>query len=216
MEYQMRNWYYFNWLCGDHILEQHIHQIDVANWFIGAYPESAQGMGGREVRTGPDHGHIYDHHFVEFTYPDGQVIASQCRHQPNTMSRVDEVFQTLEGTIYVNGGDTGQLTTWNGNRLYEHDGEEDPNPYQQEHDELFASIRRGEVISDTEFGAKSTLTAIMGRMATYTGQVISWEDVMNSQELLVPDDFDWDSEPPVVPDENGNYPVPKPGVTQIV
>jgi myo-inositol 2-dehydrogenase / D-chiro-inositol 1-dehydrogenase len=216
MEYQMRNWYYFNWLCGDHILEQHIHQIDVANWFIGDYPESAQGMGGREVRTGPDHGHIYDHHFVEFTYPGGEVIASQCRHQPNTMSRVDEVFQTLEGTIYVNGGDTGQLTTWNGNRLYEHDGEEDPNPYQQEHDELFASIRRGEVISDTEFGAKSTLTAIMGRMATYTGQVISWEDVMNSQELLVPDEIDWDSEPPVVPDENGNYPVPKPGVTQIV
>ena len=216
MEYQMRNWYYFNWLCGDHILEQHIHQIDVANWFIGAYPESAQGMGGREVRTGPDHGHIYDHHFVEFTYPDGQVIASQCRHQPNTMSRVDEVFQTLEGTIYVNGGDTGQLTTWNGNRLYEHDGEEDPNPYQQEHDELFASIRSGEVISDTEFGAKATLTAIMGRMATYTGQVISWEDAMNSKEVLVRDDLDWDSEPPVVPDENGNYPVPKPGVTQIV
>ncbi len=215
MEYQMRNWYYFNWLCGDHILEQHIHQIDVANWFIGDYPESAQGMGGREVRTGPDHGHIYDHHFVEFTYPGGEVIASQCRHQPNTMSRVDEVFQTLDGTVYVNGGDSGLLTTWNGNRVYEHDGEEDPNPYQQEHNELFASIRRGEVISDTEFGAKSTLAAIMGRMATYTGQVISWEDVMNSQELLVSDEIDWDSEPPVVPDENGNYPVPKPGVMQM-
>ncbi|WP_273567423.1 Gfo/Idh/MocA family protein [Maribacter halichondriae] len=93
LEYQMRNWYYFNWLCGDHILEQHIHNIDVANWFIGEYPVSAQGMGGRQVRTGKDHGEIFDHHFVEFTYPSGAVIASQCRHQPETMSRVSEFFR---------------------------------------------------------------------------------------------------------------------------
>ena len=88
----MRNWYYFNWLCGDHILEQHIHNIDVANWFIGEYPESAQGMGGRQVRNGNDHGEIFDHHFVEFTYPSGAVISSQCRQIPGTMQRVDEVF----------------------------------------------------------------------------------------------------------------------------
>ena len=81
MEYQMRNWYYFNWLCGDHILEQHIHNIDVANWFIGDYPLKAQGMGGRQVRNGKDHGEIFDHHFVEFTYKTGAVISSQCRHQ---------------------------------------------------------------------------------------------------------------------------------------
>jgi len=76
LEYQMRNWYYFNWICGDHILEQHIHNIDVANWFIGSNPLSAQGMGGRETRKGRDHGHIFDHHFVEFTYPAGQIISS--------------------------------------------------------------------------------------------------------------------------------------------
>ena len=89
----MRNWYYFNWLCGDHILEQHIHNIDVANWFIGDYPIYAQGMGGRQVRNGKDHGEIFDHHFVEFTYASGAVISSQCRHIPGTMSRVDESFK---------------------------------------------------------------------------------------------------------------------------
>jgi predicted dehydrogenase len=82
MEYQMRNWYYFNWLCGDHITEQHIHNIDVMNWFKGSYPVRAQGMGGRQVRKGKDYGEIYDHHYVEFIYGDGSVLNSQCRHIP--------------------------------------------------------------------------------------------------------------------------------------
>lgn len=211
MEYQMRNWYYFNWLCGDHILEQHIHNIDVANWFIGEYPVSAQGMGGRQVRTGKDHGQIFDHHFVEFTYPGGAVISSQCRHQPNTMSRVDEVFQGTKGTIHTDGSDRGIMKSRHDNILYDHDGREDTNPYQQEHNELFTSIRSGGVISDVENAAKSTFTAIMGRMATYTGQVIEWDTAIKTDEVLVPDEIDWDSTPPVQPDENGNYPVPIPG-----
>jgi predicted dehydrogenase len=215
MEYQMRNWYYFNWLCGDHILEQHIHNIDVANWMIGEYPESAQGMGGREVRTGKDHGQIFDHHFVEFTYPSGAVIASQCRHQEGTMNRVSEFFQTTEGTIDT-AGDKGIITRWNDRVLCDHGADGDTNPYQQEHNELFASIRNGDVINDTENGAKSTLTAIMGRMATYSGDVISWEDAMNATKKLVPDEFSWDAEPPVTPDENGDYPVPVPGVTNVL
>jgi len=211
----MRNWYYFNWLCGDHILEQHIHNIDVANWFIGDLPITAQGMGGREVRNGKDHGQIFDHHFVEFTYPGGQVISSQCRHQPNTMRRVDEFFQTAEGTIYTSGRGDGEMKLWNGSTRYSHNYMEDPNPYQVEHDELFASIRSGGVINDTEFGANSTLIAIMGRMATYTGQLITLDAVKNSQEVLVHDDLDWSSNPPVLPDADGNYPVPVPGVTAL-
>jgi predicted dehydrogenase len=212
MEYQMRNWYYFNWLSGDHIVEQHIHNIDVANWFIDAYPVSAQGMGGREVRKGKDHGHIFDHHFVEFTYPDGQVIASQCRHQPNTFRRVDEFFQFADGHVHAGGG---VMTDWSGNELYVHDSREDPNPYQVEHDVLFAAIRSGNAVNDAEVGAKATLSAIMGRMATYSGQVVTWEDAMNSDKILVPDDLDWDVNPPVMPDEYGNYPVPVPGVYEI-
>lgn len=216
MEYQMRNWYYFNWLSGDHILEQHIHNIDVANWFIGEYPESAQGMGGREIRNGKDHGQIFDHHFVEFTYPGGAVIASQCRHQPDTMRRVSETFQTTLGTIDTNAGHHTLIRSYYGSVLYDHNGADDPNPYQVEHDELFEAIRKGNVINDTEFGAKSTLSAIMGRTATYTGQVITWDQIMNSQEDMVPDDIDWDHNPPVMPDANGDYPTPKPGKTMLV
>lgn len=215
MEYQMRNWYYFTWLCGDHILEQHIHNIDVANWFIGEYPVSAQGMGGREVRTGKDHGQIFDHHFVEFTYPGGAVIASQCRHQEGCMNRVSEFFQGTKGTVDTRG-DEAILKNWEGDILYDHRGGEDPNPYQQEHDELFAAIRSGRVINDTENGAKSTLTAIMGRMATYSGKVITWDEAINSQKTLMPERLDWDADPPVMPDVNGNYPVPVPGKTEVL
>ncbi len=216
LEYQNRNWYYFNWLCGDHILEQHIHNIDVANWFIDEYPVSAQGMGGREVRTGKDHGQIFDHHFVEFTYPSGAVIASQCRHQPDTFSRVAENLQGTGGTIELDSGNKAIIKDHDGVVLYDHDGMNDPNPYQVEHDRLFASIRNGEVINDTEYGAKSTLTAIMGRMATYSGQVITWDQAINGQEQLVPDNMTWDTPPPVMPDENGNYPIPTPGVTNVL
>jgi len=217
LEYQMRNWYYFNWLCGDHILEQHIHNIDVANWFVGSYPVSAQGMGGRQIRNGIDHGQIFDHHFVEFTYGNGTVISSQCRHQPGTMARVDEVFQGTEGSVVLGKGEIKNLL---GDITYSYptnywDSDNEPNPYQVEHDMLFQSIREGNVISNTEYGAKSTLTAIMGRMATYTGKIISWEQVLNSKQKLVPDNLDWDSTPPVLPNKKGEYEIPKPGVTII-
>ena len=219
LEYQMRNWYYFNWICGDHILEQHIHNIDVANWFIGEYPSTAQGMGGREVRNGKDHGHIFDHHFVEFHYPGGAVISSQCRHQKNTMRRVDEVFQGTKGSITLGSGEIRDLSgnlkfSYPKNNNWESDDE--PNPYQVEHDKLFKSIREGSVISDAENGAKSTLSAIMGRMATYTGKKITWDEIMNSKESLVPDNLSWNSTPPILPDEDGNYDVPVPGKTKFI
>ena len=119
MEYQMRNWYYFNWLCGDHIVEQHIHNIDVANWFLNEYPISAQGMGGREVRKGIDHGEIFDHHFVEFKYASGATISSQCRHQPGTHRQVNELIVGTKGKVNItNKGVIGKITSgqvrWNG------------------------------------------------------------------------------------------------------
>ena len=215
LEYQMRNWYYFNWLCGDHILEQHIHNIDVANWFIGDYPISAQGMGGRQVRNGKDHGEIFDHHFVEFTYANGAVIASQCRHIPGTMRRVDEVFQGTQGTVEIG---KGEITNLNGESTYKYPSRdsEDPNPYQVEHDRLFASIRSGGVIADAENGAKSTLTAILGRMATYTGKKITFEEALNSELHLMPEEVTWNSTPPSLPDADGNYPIPTPGKTKMI
>ena len=214
LEYQMRNWYYFNWLCGDHIVEQHIHNIDVANWFIGATPVSAQGMGGREVRKGKDHGQIFDHHFVEFTYPDGQVVSSQCRHQKGCMNRVEEVFQGSRGSVIVNSSHYGLMKNKRGKTVYEHDGEGDINPYQQEHNELFAAIKAGEYrMDDTDRGAEATMTAIIGRMATYSGQVISWNEAMTMDHMLVPELHSFNDKAPVLPDKMGNYPIPIPGVT---
>ena len=215
MEYQMRNWYYFNWLCGDHILEQHIHNIDVANWFIGEYPKSASGMGGREVRKGIDHGEIFDHHFVEFKYPSGAIVSSQCRHQPGTKYDVSEAFQGTKANV-VTSGDYCKIIDHNGNDVFKHDPSNDKSPYQIEHDRLFESIRSGGVINNAEYGAKSTLTAIMGRMATYTGKEITWEQALNSQQVLVPNDLSWNSNPPTLPDSNGRYTIPKPGETKVI
>ena len=216
LEYQMRNWYYFNWLCGDHILEQHIHNIDVANWFIGEYPSMAQGMGGRQVRTGKDHGEIFDHHFVEFTYPSGAVVSSQCRHQKGCHNRVDEVFQGSQGSMSIGKGTILDLTggeKFNYSNI--HNEHSDPNPYQVEHDRLFAAIRtKSELLADAENGAKATLTAIMGRMATYSGDTITWDQALNSNIELVPDDLNWGSVAPVLPDADGNYLIPIPGVTK--
>lgn len=216
LEYQMRNWYYFNWLCGDHILEQHVHKHDVANWFLGEYPVSAQGMGGRQVRTGKEYGEIFDHHSVEYIYPGGAVIASQCRQIPGCWRRVAEAFQGTAGSVYTDQQHNGVIRDRRQNVVYDHNGAEDPVPFQQEIDEMIDSIRKGNAIDNTDYGAKSTLTAIMGRMATYSGQLITWEEALNSERKLVPDHIDWDTTPPTLPDERGYYPIPVPGQTRVL
>ena len=214
LEYQMRNWYYFNWLCGDHIVEQHIHNIDVANWFIGSTPVSAQGMGGREVRKGKDHGQIFDHHFVEFTYQNGQVVASQCRHQKGCMNRVEEVFQGTRGNVITNSSHFGLMKNKRGKVVYNHEGEDDINPYQQEHNELFSAIKAGDYrMDDTNRGAEATMSAILGRMATYSGQKITWDEAMAFDHKLVPELHSFNDNAPVQPDKEGHYPIPVPGVS---
>jgi predicted dehydrogenase len=212
MEYQMRNWYYFNWLCGDHITEQHIHNIDVINWFKGGYPVKAQGMGGRQVRKGKDHGEIFDHHYVEFHYADGSILNSQCRHIPKTMAKVDELMTGTKGKIFCGAGN---ITDLKGKVLYQFDQKTENNPYQTEHDELFAAIAKGEYkYADAENGAKSTMTSILGRLATYTGQVVEWDKALNSGMDIQPKTYAFDAAPPILPGADGYYPVAVPGVTK--
>ncbi len=212
MEYQMRNWYYFVWLCGDHINEQHIHNIDVINWFKGGYPVKAQGMGGRQVRKGKDHGEIYDHHYVEFHYADGSILNSQCRHIPGTMSKVDELLTGTKGKIFCG---EANIKDHAGNVLYQYDTKKENNPYQTEHDELFEAIAKGEYkFANAEYGAKSTMTSIMGRMATYSGQVMEWDKLLASGISVMPKVFDWNAMPPTLPDEDGRYPIATPGKTK--
>ncbi len=208
MAYQMRNWYYFNWLCGDHIVEQHIHNIDVSNWVRGMHPAEAQGMGGRQVRTGKEFGQIFDHHAVEFTYPDGTKMFSQCRHIDNCANSVTEHAHGTKGYSDVSGNriDLADGDRWRSNARR-------VNPYQQEHDDLFAAIRRDEAYNEGEYGAHSTMSAILGRMATYSGKTVKWDDAINSDFAHAPASYDFDAEPPVLPNEDGYYPIPVPGKT---
>jgi len=212
MEYQMRNWYYFVWLCGDHITEQHIHNLDVINWFKGGYPVKAQGFGGRQVRKSKEHGEIFDHHYVEYHYADGSILNSQCRHMPGTSSKVDELLVGTKGKIHC---DAGRITDLRGKTLFQYDKSKERNPYQTEHDELFAAIAKGEYkYADAENGAYSTMTSILGRMATYSGQIIDWDKAINSGLDLHPSVYAFDAAAPVNPGPDGFYPVPVPGVTK--
>lgn len=216
MEYQMRNWYYFNWLCGDNICEQHVHNIDIGNWvmtvtdpnanmFEGyAHPVEVNAMGGREVRKNSgSFGEIYDHHFCEFTYADGRKMFSQCRHQPNTWSNVSEAAVGTEGTSNVHGRAHGA------------------GPYQQEHTDLIAAIKSGERYNEAYIGAYSSFTAVMGRMASYSGQVIRWDDAVNNGPALMiyenHDQLTMNSEAPVKPLDEPTpagelYAIAQPGV----
>jgi predicted dehydrogenase len=214
MEYQMRNWYYFNWLCGDHIVEQHIHNLDVINWFKGSHPVKAQGMGGRQVRTGKEYGEIFDHHAVEFTYSDGSVLSSQCRHIQGVFNRVDETMTGTKGRIMCGAA---VITDLKGNELYRFDKKGENNPYQTEHDELFAAIAKGEYkFADAENGAMSTMTAIFGRMATYSGQELDWDKAINSGLDLMPKEYSFNAAPPTLPNADGFYPIAVPGKTKYV
>ncbi|WP_200911879.1 Gfo/Idh/MocA family protein [Pedobacter sp. Hv1] len=215
MEYQMRNWYYFNWLCGDHIVEQHVHNIDIANWVKNAYPVSIQGTGSRAWRTGKDYGEIYDNHAVELTYADGSVIYSQCRHFEGTSNRVDETFQGTKGRVYLSANNSGILWDHQGKEIFNHDRKGNANPYQTEHDELFEAISKREYkFWDAERAAKSCFTAIVGRYATYSGEVIKWDDALKAENSLLPAKLSWDAMPKVLPDANGLYPVAMPGKTK--
>jgi predicted dehydrogenase len=213
MEYQMRNWYYFNWLCGDHINEQHIHNLDVGNWVKQDYPKVAQGYGGRHTRTGKEHGEIFDHHYVEYTYPDESRMISQCRHWNGASTKVTEQFQGTNGFAPA----PGKMMARGGYVLLDHNSRKDPNPYQYEHDLLFQAVANGDYkYADAENAAKSTLTALMGRMATYSGQEVTWEEAMNSDLDLSPARYAFDAQPPILPLENGYYPVPVPGETKVM
>lgn len=206
MQYQMRNWYYFNWICGDHIVEQHVHNLDVSNWFKGgAHPVKAVGMGGRTQRVGKEFGEIYDHFFVEYTYADGTVMNSQSRHWNNVWSRVSETITGTKGSAYP-----GMIKDHSGKVVWRYRGN-DNNPYQTEHDVLYDRIRNDQPVNDAFYTAESTLTAIMGRMACYSGAEITWEQALNSDLDTMPKVLGWDADPGPAPGPDGMYPCPVPG-----
>jgi myo-inositol 2-dehydrogenase / D-chiro-inositol 1-dehydrogenase len=188
MEWQVRNWLYFTWLSGDHIVEQHIHSLDKMAWAMkDEYPAKAVGTGGRQVRVQPEYGHIFDHHAVVFEYRNGVKLFSFCRQQDGCAKDVSDSVIGTEGTCDVMKHAIRGKHAW---RYRSRDGTKD-DMYQNEHDELFASIRSGKPINNGDYMCKSTLMAIMGRMATYTGQVITWEHALNSKEDLSPPKYEF-------------------------
>ncbi len=200
LEYQLRNWMYFSWLSGDHLVEQAIHTVDKMCWaFNDVPPVSASGTGGRQQRVEDKFGHIYDHFAIQYEYPNGAHGFIFCRQQQGCFNEVADHFMGTKGTVDQISGRYNRISTFDGQN-WKYDG---PNNdmYQTEHDEFFASIREGKPVNFAEKLAHSTMVGIMGRMAAYTGQKITCEEALNSKEVLAPSDsLEWNMKletPPV-------------------
>ena len=207
MEYQMRNWYYFTWLSGDFNVEQFVHQLDQMAWANGGkYPERCYGTGGRQVRTGPDHGHIYDHFETTFDYGNNLRAFAGTRHWKGCMPESGTYITGTKGTASM----TRRKIAIEGENPWEAPRDrKEIDSHQLEHDDFFAALRSGTVINNGEYMAKSTLMAIMARMTAYTGKNLTWEEALNSKEALVPSAYTWEGTPPEAK-------VAVPGVTKFI
>lgn len=195
MEYQLRNWYYYSWLSGDFNVEQHIHSLDKMMWAMNdEAPVTISGSGGRQVRTDVRYGNIYDHFDIVYTWASGVKAFARCRHWANCENEVEDYIFGTKGRVDVM---SHTITDLKGNVTWKYDGP-DGDMYQIEHNELFAAIRAGKVINNGDYMSKSTMLAIAGRMAAYTGQRLTWDAVMNSKEDLSPKKYEW-AENPVPP-----------------
>jgi predicted dehydrogenase len=202
----LANWLYFVWLSGDHIVEQHCHNLDVGNWIKGTHPVTAAGMGGRQVRRfGPrgDFGHIYDHHSVEFTYADGIKMFSQCRQTPNCGWQVAEYAHGSKG-IATCTTKLGKIESLAGQRVYRAP-RKGPNPYDQEHVDLIHAIRSNERYNEGHHAADASFTAVLGRMATYSGNEVKWDEAVAKGPSEMPERLALDADPPVLADADGSY-----------
>jgi predicted dehydrogenase len=206
LEWQIRNWLYFSWLSGDHIVEQHVHNLDVLNWALRAHPVAAVGMGGRQVRTDAVYGNIFDHFAIDYEFPNGVHTLSMCRQIDGCENSVSEALVGTKGTTYTAAGARAYRiqgdTAWSLNREQAND------PYLAEHQALYRHIRGGTHTNDLKNVAESTLTAIMGRMSCYTGKKVTWEQALNSTESLAPRNLSMDMTLAVAE-------IAKPGTTEL-
>ena len=204
MEWQLRNWLYFTWLSGDHIVEQHVHNLDVINWATNSHPVRAVGMGGRQVRTSPEYGHIFDHFAIDYEFENGMHVLSMARQIEGCENSVSEALVGTKGSVDLADRRLYQIK---GPNRWQFKGKEQDS-YLQEHTDLIEAIRAAKPLNELKNVAESTLTAIMGRMSAYTGKAVTWEQALNSSEDLMPTQLTW-----------GKLPLPAvatPGQTQLV
>jgi len=208
LEYQLSNWHYFNWLWGGQLAGQAIHQIDVINWIKKDYPIRAGGMGGRSLLRGPDHGEIFDHHYVEYEYRDGSKLHVQCRQMDNCSVRLGF---NVQGTK-ARADERFQFTDASGNSVWRYRDKEDPSSSQIEQDVFIGAVLGTKpYVNNTIYGAESTITTIMGRMAIESGEIIELDNAKASNLSIVPENLTWEMKMPNAPLEDGNYAIPKPG-----
>lgn len=194
MEYQIRNWIYYTWLSGDHIVEQAIHSLDKTAWLQGdASPTKAMGIGGRQQRTDPKYGHVFDHHVVFYEYANGVPVYFTCRQQDNCSTFVDEIVLGTKGRAQILANKIEGETKWR------YRGR-NPSMFRHEHKALLESIRNSNPINNGDYMCNSTMIAIMGRMCTYSGKDLTWEQACQSEQRLGPEEYAWG-------------PVPEPQVT---
>jgi predicted dehydrogenase len=203
-EWQIRNWYNFVWLCGDSLVEQAVHSVDKVAWAMkDEAPVSCVGVGGRAIPA--EGGNIFDHFEVNYIYANGARAFIANRQMEGCYNENSDYVLGTDGVCTIGRGPVPRIE---GKTNWTYTGEK-YDMYQREHDLLFAAIRKAQPINDGKRLATSTLLAIMGRMAAYTGQEVTWEQALNSQEKLVPDHIDW----------NGSLDVPpraQPGITKLV
>lgn len=209
MQYQVHNWYHFVWLSGDHLVEQHVHGIDVCNWITRGHPVRATGMGGRQVRAEPGIGEIFDHHCVQFTYADGTISFSECRQQPGCWSNVSNHAHGTKGTVNFSRRSTIELAGSEKKVL-----RPGPESHQVEWDDLMAALIASKPYNEADWAADSTMTAILGRMATYSGDLVTWDEAVASDLTYAPERLAWDASPRSKPGPDGVYPCAIPGVTR--
>ena len=205
--YQMRNWYYFSWMSGDHIVEQACHSVDKLSWALGDQdPVSCLAHGGRQQRIESKYGNIYDHFFVVYDFKGGERGFLACRQMENCSGGNNDYIIGTKGYAKIQAFGGEEITGENPWKLEKRTGID---MYQQEHNELFASIRKGEAKNDGDWMMHSTLMAIMGRESAYTGRRLTWDDIKNSQQKLMPENLAWDMELP-------EPPIPMPGRTEFI
>jgi predicted dehydrogenase len=215
MQFQVNNWYHFNWLCPGPIVEGHVHDLDIANWILDAHPVSAAGMGGQQLRSLERPSQIFDHFYVEYRYPNDVLMSSQSRQIAGCKCEVREEFHGTKGVLRT---PMGEIRDYKGKVLWRYDArkKEPVNPYQVEHDVLHAAIRENRSLNNAHYGATSSFTAVLGAYAALTGEEMLWDEALALPHRTLPEKLSWETTPPVVPDKDGQYASVVPGIFKLL